>query len=531
MTDRSNYTSDLPAGWCTATLGDVTQINAPLPQAELEDETEVSFLAMRSVEEETGRFDTSVTRPVGSVKRGYTSFVDGDVIFAKITPCMENGKFAVVRNLKNGIGFGSTEFHVLRPEGGILNQFLFFYLVQKSFRHEAQSKMTGSAGQKRVPTSFVEAAGIPIPPTNEQQRIVAKIEELFTQLDSGVEELFKAQTQLKRYRQAVLKAAVTGEMTREWRKAHKDELEPASELLARILKERRSAWDATQLTRKGPSPKKDGGKPEYQEPAAPVIHNLPKLPKSWTWASISQVGEVTGGLTKNPRREKLPAKIPYLRVANVYAGELDLTEVKSIGIDQSELERVLLTAGDLLVVEGNGSIDQIGRVALWDGKIAPCAHQNHLIKVRFNQPKLGKYILWWLLSSEGRNFITKIASSTSGLHTLSISKVASLPVPLPSILEQEQIVREIERVLSIADVMQQALDIASRQAERLRQSILKQAFEGRLVAQDTNDEPAERLLERIKIERAKREAEKQAEATSNRKRFTKSTKRTERPAA
>ena len=408
-------------------------------------------------------------------------------------------------------------------------QYLFYFLLGQ---RKNLIELGKGGAQPNISQEIVRRIVVPLPPLNEQTRIVSKIDELMTKLDAGVEELRKAQEQLKRYRQAVLKAAVTGELTREWREAHKDELEGASELLARILKKGRVEWDTTQLATNDALPKREGRTTEYREFAAPVIQNLPKLPEGWTWANISQVGEVTGGLTKNPRREKLPAKIPYLRVANVYAGELDLTEVKSIGIDESELDRVLLTAGDLLVVEGNGSIDQIGRVALWDGKIAPCAHQNHLIKVRFNQPKLGKYILWWLLSSDGRNFITRIASSTSGLHTLSISKVASLPLPLPPILEQEQIVFEIERVLSIADVLQQALEIALRQAERIGQSILKNAFEGKLVPHDPNDEPAELLLERIKLERAKREAEKQAEAKANGKRSTKKRpKRIERPAA
>src|SRR5205085_4267949 len=144
----------------------------------------------------------------------------------------------------------------------------------------------------------------------------------------------------------------------------------------------------------GKPPKNDEWKHKYQEPAAPDRSELPELPEGWIWTNIEQVGEVSGGLTKNQKRERLPLKMPYLRVANVYAGELDLAEVKNIGIEESELGRVLLTAGDLLVVEGNGSIDQIGRVALWDGRIEPCLHQNHLIKVRFNPIQIGEYVLW-----------------------------------------------------------------------------------------------------------------------------------------
>lgn len=512
--------NDLPIGWVTTTLGEVTQLYRPRENPKIY--PKLPFIGMENIEAHSMRLLGTV--PANTMKSNAVHFFPNDVLYGRLRPYLNK----VFR--PDFEGLCSSEFIVF-PASEHLNARFLQYLLN-SIHFVSFASHLNEGDRPRVDFNQIGTYKFRLPPLREQARIVARIEELFTQLDASVEELLKAQAQLKRYRQTVLKAAVTGELTKEWREAHKDELEPASELLSRILRERRAAWGATQLARKDASPKKDGSKPEYREPAAPVIYNLPKLPEGWTWANISQVGQVTGGLTKNPRRKKLPAIIPYLRVANVYAGELDLTEVKNIGIDQSELERVLLSAGDLLVVEGNGSIDQIGRVALWDGKIASCAHQNHLIKVRFNQPKLGKYILWWLLSSDGRNFITRIASSTSGLHTLSISKVASLPLPLPPILEQEQIVSEIERVLSIADVLQQALDVALRQAERIRQSILKQAFEGNLVPQDPNDEPAELLLERIREERANREAEKQAEAKSNRKRFTKSrTKRTERPAA
>jgi type I restriction enzyme S subunit len=194
-------------------------------------------------------------------------------------------------------------------------------------------------------------------------------------------------------------------------------------------------------------------------------------------------------------------QFPFLRVANVYANELRLDEVKTIGISESELSRVLLAPGDLLVVEGNGSIEQIGRVALWDGSIDPCLHQNHIIKVRFFLDGLPRWTLCWLLAPLGRIAIERAASSTSGLHTLSLSKVSRLPVPLAPVAEQLRATEEVDRLTTLALAAERGVTANTQRCARLRQSILKWAFEGRLVDQDPTDEPASRLLERIQAER------------------------------
>jgi type I restriction enzyme S subunit len=288
-------------------------------------------------------------------------------------------------------------------------------------------------------------------------------------------------------------------------RAEKRDYEPAEALLARILKERRHRWEVAESARlkaAGKAPKDDKWKARYEEPAAPDTNGLPELPEGWCWASVDQLGLVSGGLTQNVKREKHNIKLPFLRVANVYANVLVLDEIKMIGVELSELERARLLAGDLLVVEGNGSVDQIGRVALWDGSIDPILHQNHLIKVRCEPLQLSKWVLAWLLSPGGRAAIERVASSTSGLHTLSISKVARLVVPLPPLLEQTRAFDEVDEKLSLADA---AIDGVSRdlsRCSRLRQAVLKWAFEGKLVDQDASDEPAEKLLARLRAERA-----------------------------
>jgi type I restriction enzyme S subunit len=216
----------------------------------------------------------------------------------------------------------------------------------------------------------------------------------------------------------------------------------------------------------------------------------------------TQVGIVSGGLTKNQKRYDHELHRPYLRVANVYTTRLDLSEVHQIGVAESELDRVLLNKGDMLVVEGNGSIAEIGRVALWDGSIEGCVHQNHLIKVRCTDALPSLYILVLCMSSLGREQIRRVASSTAGLHTLSISKVQALPVPIPNADELATILDRFEQMDSLVLNLRNAIRMEAGKSASLRQAVLRAAFSGALVSQDPTDEPASILLERIAAERA-----------------------------
>jgi type I restriction enzyme S subunit len=452
------------AGWPQKPLSEVVDLNPRLDKSAYRDDLEVSFVPMAAVEAGSGRMEASQTKQFSAVKKGYTPFKERDVLFAKITPCMENGKMAVVPKLTSGLGFGSTEFHVLRPHEGIDPRFVYYFVSSQNFRREAAHRMTGAVGQKRVPQSFLEKALIPVPLFVDQERIVAEIEKQFSRLDEAVANLKRVKANLKRYKASVLKAAVEGKLTEDWRKQHPN-IERASKLLERILAERRAKWS---------------GRGKYTEPEAAAAAGLPPLPKGWTWARLEQLGMIFGGLTKNPKRAKLTKKLPYLRVANVYANELRLDEIQHIGVQDSELEKLLLQRGDLLVVEGNGSKDQIGRLAIWDGSIDPCVHQNHLIKARLIIASMNKWILFWLLSPIGRHLIEKVSSSTSGLYTLSVNKVGDLSIIVPSVAEQELIVAEVERRLSVIDELEAAVEANLTRADRLRQSVLARAFSGEL---------------------------------------------------
>jgi type I restriction enzyme S subunit len=231
---------------------------------------------------------------------------------------------------------------------------------------------------------------------------------------------------------------------------------------------------------------------------------------------LSELAEISGGITKNSKRTTLPIQRPYLAVANVYANRLDLEKVSTIGINESELERTELKDGDLLVVEGNGSLSQLGRVALWRGEIKGCLHQNHLIKVRPGEEVESKWILYWLMSSTGRRAIEAVGSSTSGLHTLSLSKVSSLPTPLAPKEDQYRAIAYIELHLSRLDETIATLQPIQAKLKQARASILKAAVEGRLVETEAElarrsgsyYEDAEELFERVSLEAATQLAER-----------------------
>jgi type I restriction enzyme S subunit len=387
----------------------------------------------------------------------------GDVLFNRTNSAELVGKTAVYRGVPKPCSFASYLIR-LRLEGA-MSEWLSYYLNSPFGRSQINAVVSQQVGQANVNGTKLKAFQIPLPPLAEQRRIVAKIEELFSELDAGEESLRRARRQLGVYRQSLLKQAFEGKLTAHWRKQN-------PQLLSKPL------GAATRLD---------------VEPGP--------LPSEWIWQTLNEVAEISGGLTKNSKRDNLPLRIPYLRVANVYANELRLEEIKDIGVTPAEAKKVQLVKGDLLIVEGNGSLDQIGRVAEWNGSMPDCGHQNHLIRARCMPQAHHTFVLMFLLSPHGRAVIEKQAASTSGLHTLSVSKVQRLPVPLCTLPEQQEIVRLLDEQFTVIEQNEREIAAALKRSAALRQSILKKAFTGQLVPQDPTDEPASALLERIRKER------------------------------
>src|SRR5688572_11690933 len=211
---------DLPEGWSSAAIAEVFEVNPVKPKAgALAPEAHVSFVPMEAVDAGAGAIIAPEERRFGEVRKGYTGFADGDVLMAKITPSFENGKAAIARNLRNGLGFGSSEFHVFRPKGAVLPEILLHFIRHEAFRERAAQSMTGTAGQARVPVRFIKSTSLPIPPLAEQRRIAEKVCAVFAEVDAARDRLASVPLLLKRLLRSVLAAACSGRLTEEWREA------------------------------------------------------------------------------------------------------------------------------------------------------------------------------------------------------------------------------------------------------------------------------------------------------------------------
>lgn len=474
-------TKDLPYGWTWKMLGEIADINPRLDKSRISDDAVVSFVPMPAVGAGDGQIDVSQVKSAKEVKKGYTPFQEGDVLFAKITPCMENGKMAIVPKLTGGFGFGSTEFHVLRPYGAVDSRYIYYFVTSKTFRREAAHNMTGAVGQKRVSTSYLTACPIPVAPLFQQKPIVAEIEKQFSRLDEAVAGLKRIKANLKRYKASVLKAAVEGKLTEEWRKAHSN-VETGTELLKRILAERKKKWE-----------EKNPGK-KYKEPVVPDTSQLPELPKGWVWASFDQVTvRVTKGSSPNWQGfEYSNEGIPFVRSQNVGWGSTDLSHLAFLPPAFNEIEKKsVLREGDVLLNIVGASI---GRSA-----IAPKAVEGGNVNQAVSVIRLlddgikNHYTLIYLLSAstQRRIHLEKVDVARANL---SLEDIKVMPVALPPLIEQVAIIEEVERCRSVAEEIEAALDGNLKRAEHLRQAILKKAFSGKLVLQELSRETAGKLI-------------------------------------
>lgn len=374
---------------------------------------------------------------------------------------------------------------------------------------EQTRKRTGSivhgVGRPRLNLGELKQLRFPLAPRREQDRIVAAIEQHLSDVDAGVAALERARANTKRYRASVLKAACEGRLVpteAELARREKREFEPASKLLARLSKERRMRCEQAQLAKmagRGQTPRDDRWKTKYEEPDEPNAAELPAIPEGWCWTTLRAIADIKGGVTKGQRRraDERVRLVPYLRVANVQRGFLDLTEVKDIEATDEEIEELRLVRGDVLFNEG-GDRDKLGRGWVWEEQLPLCIHQNHVFRARVPTDLVEPKFLSWYGNSFGQRYFLDEGKQTTNLASINMTKLGALPVPVPPVEEQRRIVAEVDRLLSIADEAERVVVAQLGRAARLRQSVLKAAFEGKLVPQDPNDEPAIIALERLR---------------------------------
>jgi type I restriction enzyme S subunit len=383
-----------PQGWRSVRLRYLCEINPAARRIA----GPIAFAPMDAVGVLGGiRFEQTLEQT--DVSSGLSYFEENDVIVAKITPCFENGKCALAENVPGGRALGSTEFHVIRPGPAVFPRFLFYTCVSIGFREPGEAQMYGAAGQKRVPTDFVKDFSLSFPGKPVQRAIVEFLDRETSQIDSLV---------------------------------------ARKQRMARLLDEKRQALISSAVTRGlDPSvPMKDSGVPW-----------LGRVPAHWDVVPLKYLADVQSGITVGKRYDADQALVarPYLRVANVQDGYLDLESISSIEVPLRDVEQYELRPGDVVVTEG-GDFDKLARGYVWRGEIAGCLHQNHIFAVRPHQNRLRSPFLSALMASlYGRNYFTATSVQSTNLACTNQSKLGCFPIALPQLDEQDSICRALEQ--------------------------------------------------------------------------------------
>ncbi|MCB1224300.1 MAG: restriction endonuclease subunit S [Verrucomicrobiales bacterium] len=378
---------------------------------------------------ESGGIRSAADVPFGSVCNGFTRFAENDILFAKITPCMENGKGALAKGLTNGIGCGSTEFHVLRAKEDNCPGFIYQVAQSHAIRQKAEMRMSGSAGQQRVQAEFFKTHRVHIPKPPEQRRIA----EILTTVDEAMEQTEALVGKLEQMKAGLMHDLFTRGVTPEGK------LRPTRQQAPHLYHETPLGW----------------------------------IPKEWEVKPLGHLSEIVSGVTLGSKLTITGGvRVPYLRVANVQDGYLDLSDVKHITVTPAQLEKLALKSGDVLMNEG-GDFDKLGRGSVWQEEITPCVHQNHVFRVRPKAGILRSYFLaFWSQSEAGKRYFILNSKQSTNLASINSTQLHKFPVALPKLSEQEQIEGRIAALKGKIDIETTHLAKLRQQKQGLMQDLL-----------------------------------------------------------
>ncbi|WP_339800766.1 restriction endonuclease subunit S [uncultured Marinobacter sp.] len=442
-------TDHAPESWARCSLADIVVLN---PKNDASAEQTAGFVPMALAPTDYHGALQHEEKVWGEIKKSYTNFADGDVIFAKVTPCFENGKAAIVRDMPSGIGAGSSEFYVLRPTSKEISPSLLFAIIKtQSFMQQGAENMTGAVGLRRVPRAFVESFPIALPPAAEQKVIADKLDTLLAQVENTKARLERIPQILKRFRQSVLAAAVSGRLTEEWR--------------------------------------------EQNAIAPGNTRELDEVIESSFYGPRFSKNDYTKG----------DSGVPTIRTTDMKNGTIRISpETPKVEVAPEKLDQFKLIPGDLLITR-TGSI---GVMALFEGDYIaiPSAY---LIRFRL-KPSVDKRFIYYALTSPDAQQQMGLSSTAITQPNINAKSIRALKITLPTQDEQTEIVRRVDQLFAHADRIEQQVTNALARVNNLTQSILAKAFRGELTEQWRKDNPtlisgensAEALLERIKAERA-----------------------------
>jgi type I restriction enzyme S subunit len=470
-------TEALPDGWTTATIGELCKVNPRGFTIPVGEDDLISKVPMAAVETESGRMDATETIRSGD-RKSLTPFEENDVLFAKVTPCMENGKIALAANLHGGRAVGSTEFFVLRSTGAIEPRLLMHHLLQPQIRKVAAQAMTGAVGLRRVPRSYLEEIELPLPPIAEQKRIVEALDDHLSHVDEAMKYFKAGARKIKTLSESVSSRAVSGNLVN-FRSPESGENLRSAALAQRALVV-----------------------PKRRHRPSTIGAPFPtSIPTNWAVAALDELAtSIEYGTSAKTRSRELPDDVPVLRMGNIQQGGLDVTSLKYLPADHTDVAKLTLSDGDLLFNRTN-SAELVGKTAVYRTDLGPMTFASYLIRCQFVSGVIPEWVSLVINSIYGRQYIAAVSSQQVGQANVNGTKLAAMPIPLPPTQEQEFILSAVDEFKTKADHFADILSLSRTKGMNMRSSLLTAAFSGKLVRQDPMDEPASVLLGRIQGEK------------------------------
>ena len=494
--------SELPDGWIWATVQEIAEFIRGVSYKKDESsktikEDHVPILRANNINRELNYTDL-VYVPRDRIKD--EQFIKAFDIVIAMSSGSKNLVGKAAQSYEDYHGAFGTFCGLVRVSLQLDRKFIGFFFQSPGYRNEI-SRLSSGMNINNLRRQHIESMCLPIPPLSEQHRIVAKLEELFTQLDASIDLLQELQFQLKQYRQSVLKSAFKGKLTEAWRAAYQNEIEPASVLLERLLKEQ-----LEQIKTEGKMSKDNESKVKYKEPSALDISTLPELPDGWIWATVQEIAEFIRGVSYKKDESSKTIKeghVPILRANNINR-ELNYTDLVYVPRDRIKDEQ-FIKAFDIVIAMSSGSKNLVGKAAQsYEDYHGAFGTFCGLVRVSLQLDR--KFIGFFFQSPGYRNEISRLSSGMN-INNLRRQHIESMCLPIPPLSEQHRIVSEVEHQLSIVDKGEQTVALELKRTKQLRQSILKKAFSGELVPQDKNNESASVLLEEIKAEKSQHSQE------------------------